>query len=93
MNRIQRCLSVVATLGGALFALVVAAPAALATPPPPDPNPAYYVPPPVVHTVVTGFMPGWQIALIAVVASVVTVRAERAWSARRPAATPARPGT
>ena len=42
----------------------------------------------VVHTVVVGGMPGWQIALIAVVAALVTASAavlvERTRTARRP---------
>jgi hypothetical protein len=40
-----------------------------------------------VHTVVVGGMPGWQIALIAVVAALLAataaVLAYRAWAARR----------
>ena len=86
MNRIQRCLGVLAAVGGALLALAAAAPAALATPAPPDPGPAGIVPPPV-HTVVTGGMPGWQIILIAasaaLAAAVVAVLADRARAARR----------
>jgi hypothetical protein len=93
MNRIQRGLSVLAALAGALAACIVAAPAALAALPPPDPNPPGYVPAPVVHTVVTGGMPGWQIALIvagaAVLAGLVAVLADRAWAARRQATAPA----
>ena len=50
--------------------------------PAPDPGPVT-----VVHTVVVGGMPGWQIALIAVVAALVTafaaVLAERTRMARR----------
>jgi len=65
------------------------APAALATPATADPYPADYVPPPVVHTVVGGGMPGWQIALIvagaAMLVGVVAVLADRAWAARRQA--------
>ena len=51
--------------------------------PAPDPGPVT-----VVHTVVVGGMPGWQIALIAVVAALVTacaaVLVERTRIARRP---------
>ncbi len=87
MNRIQRCLGVLATLGGALLALAAAAPAALASLPPPDPGPAGVVPAPVVGTVVAGGMPGWQIALIAagaaLFAAVAAVMADRARAARR----------
>jgi len=87
MNRIQRCLGVLATVGGALLALAAAAPAALASLPPPDPGPAGVVPAPVVGTVVAGGMPGWQIALIAagaaLFAAVAAVMADRARAARR----------
>jgi hypothetical protein len=54
----------------------------------PDPAPVT-----VVHTVVVGGMPGWQIALIAVVAALVTagaaVLAERTRSTRRRPVRPA----
>ena len=56
--------------------------------PAPDPGPVT-----VVHTVVVGGMPGWQIALIAVVAALVTafaaVLVERARTARRRPVRPA----
>jgi hypothetical protein len=80
MNRIRRCLGVLAAVGGALFALAVTAPAALATF---DPGPPGDVPAPVIQTVVVGGMPGWQIALIAAAAAVVAVLADRAWAGRR----------
>jgi cell division protein FtsW (lipid II flippase) len=87
MNRIQRCLGVLATLGGALLALAAAAPAALASLPPPDPGPAGVVPASVAGTVVAGGMPGWQIALIAagaaLFAAAAAVMADRARAARR----------
>ena len=87
MNRIQRCLGVLAGLGSAVLALAVAAPAALATPAPPGPGQAGAVPPPVIHTVVTGGMPGWQITLIALAAAlfaaVTAVMLDRARTARR----------
>ena len=92
MNRIHRCLGVVAALGGALLSLAVAAPAAFAafaapaTFPPPDPQTAPGQES-VTHTIVVGGMPGWQIALIAagaaLVAAVAAVLADRAWAARR----------
>lgn len=92
MNRIQRCLSALAALAGALIAGIATAPAALASLPPPDPYPADYVPPPVVHTV-TGGMPAGQIALLvvgaAVLAGVVAVRVDRVRAARRPVTAPA----
>jgi hypothetical protein len=65
------------------------APAALATPAPSDPNPPWVVSPPAIHTVVTGGMPAWQIALIAVGAAVTAVLLDRARTARRHAAQPA----
>ena len=56
--------------------------------PAPDPGPVT-----VVHTVVVGGMPGWQIALIAVVAALVTafaaVLVERTRIARRRPVRPA----
>jgi hypothetical protein len=87
MNRIRRCLAVLAGLSGTMLALAATAPAALAVPPPPQPA----VPVPVkVHTVVTGGMPGWQITLIAVgaalLAATLAVVLDRVWVARRRAA-------
>ena len=86
MNRIHRCLGVVAALGGALLTLTVAAPAALATIPDPGGGPVPGTQPGAL-TVVTGGMPGWQIALIAagaaLVAAVAAVLLDRAWAARR----------
>ena len=68
MNRIQRCLAVLAGLGGAMIALAAATPAAFAMiVPPPGGTGGPAVPP--AHTVVTGGMPGWQITLIAVAAA------------------------
>ena len=86
MNRIHRCLGVLAALGGTLLTLAVAAPAALATIP--DPGGGLGAgPQPAVHTVVTGGMPGWQITLItagaALAAAVAAVLLDRAWAARR----------
>ena len=87
MNRIQRCLAVLAGLSGTMLALAATAPAALAVPPPLRPA----VPVPVkVHTVVIGGMPGWQITLIAVgaalLAAMLGVVLDRVWVARRRAA-------
>jgi hypothetical protein len=94
MNRIQRCVAVLAALAGALCAFAAAVPAALATLPPPDPGPPGSVPAPVIHTIVADGMPGWQIALTAagaaVLAAVVAVLADRAWVARRQVSAPAR---
>ena len=89
MNRICRCLGVVAALGGALLSLAVAAPAAFAAPatfPPPDHQTAPGAES-VTRIIVVGGMPGWQIILIAagaaLVAAVAAVLADRAWAARR----------
>jgi hypothetical protein len=86
MNRIYRCLGVASALGGALLTLAVAAPAALATIPDPGGGPAPG-PQPAIPTVVTGGMPGWQIALIAagaaLVAAIAAVLLDRARTARR----------
>jgi hypothetical protein len=86
MKKIRRCLSVLAAIGGALLALGGAAPAALASLAPPDPGQGGVVPLPAVQTIVTGGMPGWQVALIAagaaVVAAVIAVLADRARVAR-----------
>jgi hypothetical protein len=88
MNRIQRCLAVVAGLGGTLLALTAAAPAALATIPDPGGGPAPR-PQPSIPTVVTGGMPGWQITLIALgaalLAAALAVLLDRASSRRRAA--------
>ena len=86
MNRIPRCLGVLAALGGTLLTLAVAAPAALATIPDPGGGPGSR-PQPAIDTVVTGGMPGWQIILIAagaaLAAAVAAVLLDRAWAARR----------
>jgi hypothetical protein len=86
MNRIHRCLGVMAALGGALLTLAVAAPAALATIPDPGGGPYSETQAPV-QTIVTGGMPGWQITLIAagaaLVAAVDAVLLDRARAARR----------
>jgi hypothetical protein len=79
MNHVRRGLAALAVLGGALFALGVTAPAALAM----FPGSPGDAPAPVVHTVVVGGMPGWQIVLIAFAAAVVAVLADRAWAGRR----------
>ena len=89
MTRIRRYLTALAGLGCTLLLGAATAPAALATLAPPDPNPPWVVPAPAIHTVVTGGMPGWQIALITVgaafAAAVTAVLLDRARTARRPA--------
>jgi hypothetical protein len=89
MNRIHRCLGLVAVLGGVLLSLAVAVPAAFAAPatfPPPDPQTAPGQES-VTRTIVVGGMPGWQITLIAagaaLAAAVAAVLLDRAWAARR----------
>jgi hypothetical protein len=97
MNHIRRILAAVATLAGALLS-VAAAPAAGAVPLPLPPHGgsgsggaggAHGT----IRVIVTGGMPGWQIALIAaaaaLAAAVVAVLADRAWVARRTQATTA----
>jgi hypothetical protein len=75
-----------AALAGALLAFGIASPPAFAFPLPPSGGPAVR-PAPAHHVIVSGGMPGWQIALIAtgaaVVAAVMAVLLDRAWAARR----------
>jgi hypothetical protein len=99
-RRIRRLAGALAGLAGALLAFAAAAPAAFASVHPgPVPSIREKHPPmplghifgPVVkvpgHTVVTGGMPGWQVALIAagaaLLAAVLALIADRAWAARR----------
>ena len=92
MNRIRRFAAVMAGLVGTLLAFAAGTPDAWATQAPPDPGPAGNLPAPVIHTVMAGGMPGWQIALIAavaaLVAAVLAVLADRARAARRRVAAP-----
>jgi hypothetical protein len=97
MNRIRRmcnCLAGLARRAGALATSAAAVPAvaAIAQPLPPGwnhrpPMPLEYIFGPVVkvtgRTVVTGGMPGWQIALIVAGAALLAVIADRAWAARQ----------
>jgi hypothetical protein len=105
MNRIRRIIVTLAGLATAGLAFTVGSPAAFAirVPPPgggasgmtgsvPWPKTATVPPPPQVHTVVTGGMPGWQIALIAagaaLLAAVLAVSLDRARAARRHVSAP-----
>jgi hypothetical protein len=99
MNHIHRChhvRRVAAVLGGLAASVLVAltgATAALAYPVPPPGGPAGPVQPPLrVHTIVTGGMPGWQIALIAIgaalVAAALAVTLDRVRTAHRQLTTP-----
>ena len=93
LKRIRRFAAVLAGLAGAVVAF--GATPAFATLPPPDgpgvrtSHSGTITPPVEVHTVVIGGMPGWQIALIAVVAAVLAatlaVLVDRARTARRKA--------
>jgi hypothetical protein len=90
MNIIKRLRTYAAILAGpgvALAALAGTASASTGMLPPAGPD-APALPAPVVHTVVVGGTPGWQIALIAIgaalVAAIAAVLMERARSARRP---------
>jgi hypothetical protein len=85
LKRARSLGGLLAGLGVLVTALVATGSAALAMPVPgTDGDVAPPPPPPVV--MVAGGMPGWQIALIAVgaalVAAVLAVLADRAWSAR-----------
>jgi hypothetical protein len=90
LRRLAAALAALAGLAGALLACAGAAPAALARPVPPRP-PGWNKHPPIshVHIVVTGGMPGWQIALIAVGAALLAATA--AVAAYRAGATGRRP--
>jgi hypothetical protein len=72
MNHLRRIFTVVATLGGAVLALA-ATPAAFAMQvPPPGEGSGIAPPPPPVRVITEGGMLGWQIALIALAAALVT---------------------
>jgi hypothetical protein len=95
IHHLRRALAVLAALATALVAAVAGPAAAFAATSTRIPNPGWgagtSTPPPVVHTVIVGGMPGWQIALIAVgaalLAATAAVLAYRALATRRPAAT------
>jgi hypothetical protein len=95
LKRIRWFAAALAGLAGALVALGATPAFAMHVPPPGSgsgvtTSPAGTTTPPVeVHTVVVGGMPGWQTALIAVmaalIAAAVAVLADRARTARRKA--------
>jgi MFS family permease len=93
LKRIRRLAAVLAGLAGALVAFGATPAFAMHEPPPGSgviTSPVGATTTPVqVHTVVVGGMPGWQIALIAVVAALfaatVAVLADRSRSGRRKA--------
>jgi hypothetical protein len=89
VRRIRRFAVVLAALAAAVVAFATPA-FAVNYPLPIDPgtgNGTYTPPAPVVHTLIVGGMPGWQIALIAagaaLFAAALAVLAERAHTARR----------
>ena len=91
MIRLHRAGLVLAGIAVTLLSVAVTVPASassvLPLPPPGDPGtlPAHPVDP-VIRTMVVGGMPGWQIALIAIAASLLAataaVLAYRAWTIR-----------
>jgi hypothetical protein len=89
---IRRAAVILAGLTGALLALSTGAPAAFAYVLPPGPSSGGIAGSPPVQAIVTGGMPGWQIALIAVAAAVFAavgaVLLDRARAARRHQAAP-----
>ena len=94
LKRIRRFAAVLAGLAGALVAFGATPALAMREPPPGSgsgvsTSPVGTTAPVEVHTVVVGGMPGWQIALIAVVAALlaatVAVLLDRARGSRRKA--------
>jgi hypothetical protein len=71
MNRIRRIAAILSGLAASVLVTLTGATAAFAYPVPPPGGPAGPVQPLRVHTIVTGGMPGWQIALIAIGAAIV----------------------
>ena len=91
MNRIHHIRRIAAVLGGfaaSVLVVLTGATAAFAYPVPPPGGPAGPVQSPLrVHTIVTGGMPSWQVALVAIGAAIfaaaLAVTADRARTARR----------
>ena len=94
MNRIHYChhfrraAAVLGAFAASILAVLSGATAAFAVPVPAPGGPAGPVQPPVqVHTIVSGGMPGWQIALIALgaalFAAALAVTLDRARTAHR----------
>jgi hypothetical protein len=87
MNHLRRIFTAMATVAGAVLALA-ATPAAFAMQvPPPGEGSGIAPPPPPVRVITEGGMLGWQIALIALAAALVTaitaVLLDRARASRR----------
>jgi hypothetical protein len=95
-RRLRGLFAALMALGGTLVALAVTGTAAMASQVPPPGMGSSILPPRPSQVTVAGGMPGWQITLIALgaalVAAVLAVLAERAWSARRRAVTAPRLG-
>jgi hypothetical protein len=93
MNRIHYChhfrrtATVLGAFAASVLAVLTGATAAFAYPVPPPGGPAGPLQPPRVHTIVTGGMPGWQIALIAIGAAIfaaaLALTVDRILAARR----------
>jgi hypothetical protein len=87
MNRIRRIAAILGGLAASVLVALTGATAALAYPVPPAGGPAGPVQPPRVHTIVTGGMPGWQIALITIgapiLAAALAVTLDRAYTTHR----------
>jgi hypothetical protein len=88
MNLIRRISRFAAVLAGLALVALGATPAIASLPPEPG-GPAQAP----IHTIVTGGMPGWQIALIAAVAALagaaLAVFLDHVWAARRTHGSPA----
>jgi len=89
IHPVRRSAVLLAALASTLLTAFTAAPAAFAhaVPPPGADGGTVQTPPPPVHVVVSGGMPGWQIALIAVgaalAAAVIAVMLDRSRATRR----------
>ncbi len=87
MNRIRRIAAILSGLATSVLVALTATTAASAYVVPAPGGPAAPVQPPRVHTIVTGGMPGWQIALItigaAIAAAALAVTLDRARTAHR----------
>ena len=93
MNSIRRIAIALGVLVTATLGIAAASSAAFAMRMPPSGGSGGPVrAAPTTHTIVTGGMPGWQIALIAVcaalIAAAIAIVADRAWASRRYTATP-----
>ena len=85
--RFRRTAAVLGAFAASVLVVLTGATAAFAYEVPPPGAPAGPVQPPTVHTIVTGGMPGWQIALIAlgaaIFAAALAVTLDRVYTAHR----------